>query len=424
MLLAQPAYSLDLLETYTLALANDPELKSAGFTRLSTAEIKSQSIAQMLPNIGFTANGSLNALQSTSFLGTRVQNYNENRLGLQLRQPLFHWEHWIQLDQADNKIAQVDAQYQAKQQAVMRRSCEAYFNILAAQDNLAFAHAEKKAIENQLEQAKQRFEVGIIAITDVYEAQAGFDRAIATVIEAENQLDNSKEALREIIGDHAADVKPLQAQIPLDPPAPNDLSNWADSAENNNFSIVAQINQAEFLRKSVSIQQAKHLPTVDIVAQYGAQDSGNLYGYTGDNQNVSLQLTLPLFEGGATRSRVRQADYDFQAAKEDLSKTKRSVTRLVKDAFRGVVASISRVQALDATRQSAAKAVEAAEAGFEVGTRTMVDVLTEQRNLYKAKSDYARSRYDYILNGIRLKEAAGSLSEADLQRLNPLLQQP
>ena len=424
MVLAQPAYSLDLLETYQLALANDPELKSTGFSKLSSSEIKSQSIAQMLPTISFNASGSLNDLQSTSFLGTRVQRYNENRLGLQLRQPLFHWEHWVQLDQADNKIAQVEAQFQAKQQALIRRSCEAYFNILAAQDMLAFAHAEKKAIENQLEQAKQRFEVGIIAITDVYEAQAGYDRAVATVIEAENQVDNSKEALREIIGDHTAEVMPLQSLIPLDPPTPNTLSNWTDSAENNNFSIVAQVNQAEFLRKSVAIQQAKHLPTLDVVAQYGAQDSGNLYGYTGDNQNVSLQLNLPLFEGGATRSRVRQADYDFQAAKEDLTKTKRTVTRLVKDAFRGVVASISRVQALDATQQSAAKAVEAAEAGFEVGTRTMVDVLTEQRNLYKAKSDFARSRYDYLINGIRLKEAAGSLSQADIADINPLLQRP
>jgi outer membrane protein len=418
---AKTAFSQDLLETYQLAKANDPEFKSSDINKLATAEIKSQSIAQMLPNISFNANSSRNRLESTSFLGTTLQHYWDHKLGFNLKQPVFHWDHWIQLDQADNKIAQAEAQFQAKQQSLIRRTAEAYFNILAAQDNLEFATAEKKSIEKQLEQAKQRFDVGIIAITDVYEAQAGFDRANASEIEAQNQLDNSKEALREIIGENAADLNGLQTQIPLSPPAPEDLASWSDSAENNNFSIVAQINQAEYVRKNVDLQQSKHLPTLDIVAQYGEEDNGNRYGLRGDNESVTLQLNLPLFEGGGTVSRSRQAAHEYEAAKEDLIKVKRSINRGVKDAFRGVVSSISRVKALDATSKSAEMAVEAAEAGFEVGTRTMVDVLTEQRNLYKAKSDYARSRYDYLINGIKLKEAAGSLGEPDLEQINQYL---
>ncbi|WKJ89097.1 TolC family outer membrane protein [Methylomonas montana] len=419
---AKSAFSQDLLETYQLAKANDPEFKSSDINKLTTAEIKSQSIAQMLPNISFSANSSRNRLESSSFLGTTLQHYWDHKLGFNLKQPVFHWDHWIQLDQSDNKIAQAEAQFQAKQQNLMRRTAEAYFNILAAQDNLEFSVAEKKSIEKQLEQAKQRFDVGIIAITDVYEAQAGFDRATASEIEAQNLLDNSKEALREIIGENAADLNGLQPHIPLSPPAPEDLASWSNSAESNNFSIVAQINQAEYVRKNVDLQQSKHLPTLDIVAQYGEEDNGNRYGLRGDNESVGLQLNLPLFEGGGTSSRTRQAEHEYEAAKEDLIKVKRSVNRGVKDAFRGVVSSISRVKALDATSKSAEMAVEAAEAGFEVGTRTMVDVLTEQRNLFKAKSDYARSRYDYLINGIKLKEAAGSLNEQDLEQINQYLQ--
>ena len=417
-----PAFCQDLLETYQLAKANDPEFKSSDINKLATAEIKSQSIAQMLPNLSFSANSSRNRLESTSFLGTTLQHYWDSKFGINLKQPVFHWDHWVQLDQADNKIAQAEAQFQAKQQSLMRRTAEAYFNILAAQDNLEFANSEKKSIEKQLEQAKQRFDVGIIAITDVYEAQAGYDRALASEIEAGNLLDNSKEALREIIGENAAELSSLQPQIPLSPPAPEDLSSWANTAENNNFSIVAQINQAEYVRKNVELQQSKHLPTLDIVAQYNEMDTGNQYGLRGDNESFGLQLNLPLYEGGGTSSRSRQAAYEYEAAKEDLTKVKRSINRGVKDAFRGVVSSISRVKALDATSKSAEMAVEAAEAGFEVGTRTMVDVLTEQRNLYKAKSDHARSRYDYLINGIKLKEAAGSLNEEDLEQINQYLQ--
>ncbi len=418
---AKSAFSQDLLETYRLALMNDPVFKSSDINRLATAEIKSQSIAQMLPNISFNANSNRNRLQSVSFLGPSLQHYWESKLAFNLNQPVFHWDHWIQLDQADNQIAQAEAQFQANQQNLMTRTSEAYFNVLAAQDNLEFSIAEKKAIEKQLEQAKQRFEVGIIAITDVYEAQAGYDRAVASEIAAQNQLDNNKEALREIIGENAADLNSLQAQLPLSPPAPEDLSAWSNAAENNNFSIVAQFNQAEYVRKTIDLQQSKHLPTLDIIAQYSEQDSGNQYSLRGDNEGVGLQFNLPLYQGGGTTSRTRQAAYQYESAKEDLIKVKRSVIRSVKDAFRGVVASISQVKALEATTKSAEKAVEAAEAGFEVGTRTMVDVLTEQRLLYRAKSEYARSRYDYLINGIKLKEAAGSLNEEDLQQINQYL---
>lgn len=417
-------YAQDLLEIYHLALQNDPATRSADINQQATAEIKSQSIAQMLPNLAFSATTLRTRANNTSrFFGKTLQHYQDNKLGLTLRQPVFNWGHWIQLDQADNKIAQAEAQYQAKRQELITRASEAYFNILAAQDNLEFSVAEKTAIAKQLEQAKQRFEVGIIAITDVYEAQAGYDRAVSNEIEAQNQLDNSKEALREIIGEQSGTLNRLQAEIPLTPPEPRDIDAWANTADSSNFSIVSQLNQSEYVRKGIELQQSKHLPTLDIIAAYNQLDSsGNRFGSLGDNESVGLQLNLPLFEGGATLSRSRQAAYEYEMAKEDLIKVKRGVNRQVKDAFRGTVANITRVQALQATTQSAEKALEAAEAGFEVGTRTMVDVLQMQRNLYKAKSDHARSRYDYLINGIKLKQAAGNLSEQDLQEINHLLQ--
>lgn len=418
-----PAYAEDLLQIYHLALENDPTYKSSNINQSAVSEVRSQSIAQMLPKLDFSASSNRNRLQNEkqSFLGVGLQHYWDHTLGINLVQPVFNWGHWIQLDQSDNQIAQAEAQFQAQQQNLISRTVQAYFNILAAQDDLSFKKAEKKAIEKQLEQAKQRFEVGLVAITDVYEAQAAFDNANANVIEAENQVDNSKELLREIIGEHAADLKGLRAEIPLAMPVPEDISAWVNTAESNNFTIVAQINQTELIRKSIDLQQSKHLPTLDLVAQYREQDNGNQFGFRGDNQSFGLQVNVPLFAGGGISSRTRQAEFEYEAAKEDLVKVRRNVDRTVKDSYRAIITSINRISALDANTKSAEKALEAAEAGFEVGTRTMVDLLEVQRNLYKAKSDYARSRYDYLINGVRLKEASGSLSEVDIQQINDYL---
>ncbi|PPD32222.1 MAG: channel protein TolC [Methylomonas sp.] len=417
------AFADDLMEIYQQALQNDPEFKISDINQSAAGEIKSQSIAQMLPKVGVSASSTWNRLnnEKQSFLGTGLQHYLDNLLSVNITQPVFNWGHWIQLDQSENKIAQAEAQFQAKQQDLMTRTVEAYFNVLAAQDNLEFIVAEKKAIEKQLEQAKQRFDVGIIAITDVYEAQAGFDRAHAAVIEAENQLDNRKEALREIIGNNEANLKKLPEDIPLSPPAPADIAAWSNTAESNNFSIVAQVNQAEFIRKNIELQQSKHLPTLDIVAQYRQSDNGNQFGFRGDNESVGLQFNLPLYEGGGIVSRTRQAQFEYEAAKEELTKVKRSVIRGVKDAFRGVLSSIDQVKALKSNTESGQLAVEAAEAGLEVGTRTMVDLLAIQRNLFKAKSDYAQGRYNYLINGVKLKQAAGSLSDQDLLQINEYL---
>ena len=416
----------NLSEIFQLALQNDPILKQAKANQLAIGESKDQSIARFLPTLSATGTSSRDRLHNKKaggdFRGSQVnQNYWNNTFNLNLTQPLFHWEHWVQLSQSENQIVEAEASYQAELQNLMVKTATTYFRVLAAQDNLQFSTAEKLAISRQLDQAQERFEVGLIAITDVNEALAGYDQASANEIEAANILDNQKEALREIIGDNAVVLNRLGEQLPLLKPEPADISAWSESAETANLSIISALNKAEISRKTIDLQRSGHLPQLDLVASYGASDVNSSFGLRGDTQSVGLQLNVPLFEGGAVNSRTRQASYEYEAAKENLTATKRAVKRQVKEAYRGLLSNISRVEALQAAVKSTESALEASQAGFEAGTRTMVDILAEQRNLYRVKRDYARARYDYLLDGIKLKQAASSLSQDDLEQINRLL---
>lgn len=413
----------DLSETYQMALQNSPVLKQAEANLAAIGESKDQSIARLLPAISATGSVARNRLHNkkATFQGSGTQEYWNDTFTVNLSQPIFHWDHWVQLSQSDNKIAQAEAAYQSEIQNLMVNTSEVYFNVLSAQDNLQFATAEKDAIARQLEQAKQRFEVGLIAITDVHEAQAGYDQALANEIEAENNLDNQKEALREIIGENEALLDPLGEQLPLIKPEPQDISAWSDNAETTNLSIISALNQAEIARKAIDLQRSGHLPKLDLVASYGVSDVNSTFGLRGDTQSVGLQLNVPIFEGGAVNSRTRQASFEYEAAKENLNTKKREVNRLVKNAYRGIISNMSRVDALQSSVKSSQSALEATEAGFEIGTRTMVDVLNEQRNLYRSKRDYSRTRYDYLINSLKLKQSASNLTADDISQINSLL---
>ncbi len=418
------SYAQDLIETFQLAEQNDPLLKQAYLTQYSVGETKAQSIANMLPTISASANTSRDRIHSkkANFQSQGTQNYWNHGFSVSFSQPVFHWEHWVQLDQSNNRIAKAEADYQAERQNLMVKTTEAYFNILAAEDNLEFAKSEKEAIAKQLEQAQQRFDVGLIAITDVYEAQAGYDQARSSEIDAENKVDDSKEDLIEIIGETALNLLKLSKNINLSPPMPNNITEWTNVAETNNLKIISALNQAEINRKDISLQQSGHLPTLDIIANYGVQDVNSSFGSRGDTRSAGLQLNIPLFQGGLVSSRSQQAHYDYRIAKQALLAAKRQVKRDIRNSFRDINSSINRVKALKAAVKSAESSLEATLAGSEVGTRTMVDVLTEQRNLYRAKRDYSRTRYDYLINGVRLKLAASSLTEQDLVLINQYLQ--
>lgn len=415
----------NLVDIYERALQNDPIVKQAEAKQSAAGESRSQGLARFFPTVAATgASGREwrhNKIKSLTNLFPASQEYWNSSFSVNLTQPLFHWDHWVQLSQSDNQIAQAEAAYQAELQNLMVRTTEAYFNVLSAQDNLQFTVMEKQAIAKQLEQAKVRFDVGIIPITDVYEAQAAFDATTANELEAANQLDNQKEALREIIGDNEGTLNALGETLPLKKPEPDNMSKWSDTAETNNLSVIAAFNQMEVTRKGVDIQRSGHLPRLDLVGSYGATENGSAFGPRGDTQNIGVQLNVPLFEGGAVNSRTRQASFEYEAAKENLTAVKRSVKRQVNNAYRSILTNISRIDALKATVTSAASALEASEAGFEVGIRTMVDVLGEQRNVYRAKRDLSRARYDYLINTIKLKQTTSDLTQVDLELINSLL---
>ncbi len=417
----------NLLAIYMRALENDPVLKQAETKRSSVKEIREQGLARFFPILSATGGSGrewrhnrIARLSENGFFPAN-QEYWSHSFSINLTQPLFHWDHWMQLSQSENQIAQAEASYQAELQNLMVRTSEAYFNVLSAQDSLGFTVAEKAAISKQLDQAKARFDVGVIPITDVYEAQAAFDQTTANELDAFNTLDNQKEALREIIGITESTLSPLSENLPLKKPDPDNMAEWSETADTGNLSIIAAFNQMEVAHKTIDIQRSGHLPKLDLVGSYGVSENGSAFGPRGDTQNIGVQLNVPIFEGGAVSSKIRQATYDYQTAKENLTAVKRAVKRQVNNTYRSVLTNISRVDALKAAVKSAASALEAAEAGFEVGIRTTVDVLEQQRNLYRAKRDLSRARYDYLINSIKLKQTASNLTEADLEQINRLL---
>jgi outer membrane protein len=417
------AYAQDLMEIYELALQNDPVLKQAYANQQAIGESKKQSIANFLPNVSATGISNLNRLvnKGATYQGTGVQEYKDNNITVNLTQPLLHWEHWIQLSQSDNQIAQAEAEYQAELQNLMVKITDAYFNVLSAEDNLEYTRAEKQAIARQLEQAQQRYAIGLIDVTESHQAQAAYDRAVANEIEASNNVDNQKEALKAIIGEQDINLSSLGDVLPLVKPEPDDINAWSDAADISNFSVISAFNQMEFSRKAIDLQRNGHLPKLDLTASVGEYDTTSKFGLQGSHEIVGLRLNVPLFEGGAVNSRVDQASYKYEQAKENLTAAKRTVKRQVKDAYRGITTSMSRVEALKVAVSSAETSLQATEAGFEVGVRTLVDVLDEQRNLYRAKRDYSRTRYDYLVNTIKLKQASSSLSQEDLDQVNRLL---
>ena len=256
---------------------------------------------------------------------------------------------------------------------------------------------------------------------DVYEAQAGFDKATTDQIEAENELFDRKETLIEIIGESDIKIDNLKQEVKLSLPSPNKIADWTQNARINNFSIIAALNKTEVSRKNIEIQKSGHLPTLDLVGNYSLEDSNSSFGLRGDTESIGLQLQVPLFQGGVVSSRSKQAQFDYQSSKEELLATERAVKHQTRTAFRDVTSTISRNHSLKAAVDSSTNAVEASMVGFQVGSRTMIDILAEQRNLYRAKRDYSRSRYDYLINSLKLKQTTSSLTEADLYAINQLL---
>src|SRR5271155_1675298 len=448
---AIPASGADLLAVYQRALQNDPQLREAEATRLATLEAKPQALSALLPQVSGTGlvtrerdigsqnttepvstggPGSPTVLESFPFDG-RVTT-TTHRYGVDLKQNIFRWENWVALQRADAQVAQAEADYQAAQQDLIARVAQRYFDVLAAQDDLDAQRGNLESVSRQLEQAEKRYQVGLIAVTDVQEARAAHDSGAAAVIASKRQLAAAQESLREITGDGFESLARPIEPFELTTPDPSSEDRWVAMALQQNLSLVSSRLAADIARENVSAARGGHLPSLDLVAsRYKASSDGNYinadgtpYGTTSLDQYqniVGIQFTFPLYSGGMVSSQVRQAVYQQRAAKERLERVARQTEHDARDAYLGVLSEISHVKALRRALESNATALNATESGYEAGTRTAVDVLESRRRWIQAQTDYSRSRYDYMINVLKLQQAAGILSEQSLHRLNSLL---
>jgi outer membrane protein len=425
------AHGEDLIEVYHLAQQNDPQLRAAEAQRKASGAATWQSRAALLPNVNFTANRMYNDVEirksnNPAFIPTGSNQYFTSGYTLSLRQPLFYWDRFVSWSQANAREAQSEAIYQDALQQTMLRISQAYFNVLAAENNLEAARAEREAVEQQLRQTKQRFEVGLAAITDVHEAQAAYDGTVAQEIAAKNQLDNTREQLYVITYTDIPALAPLVEEVPLLRPEPENMAEWTDGAQKQNLQLAAAQAGVEVAREEVKRRRSGHLPTLDLVASHNWSDTTDSPSFTGSetvSNVVGLQLNVPLFTGGATWASTSEASYLYNAAQENLEAQRRATVRQTRESYLGVEAGISQVQARKQALASAQTALEATQTGYRVGTRTAVDVLNAQRLRYAAQRDYASARYNYILATLRLKQAAGTLNEGDLQTVNGWLQE-
>lgn len=427
LLYAPPSGAEDLIQIYDLAVQSDPVLREAEQTLYATREVKPQARALLLPDFGINGELSYQNVGSSSrsaTTGTRVgrnDTFETSNVAAVVNQSVYNRANWVQLSQSNNTIAQAEAQYREAQIDLMVRTSDAYFEVLRRADAVRVGQALVAADERQLEQSKQRFEVGLVAITDVNDSQAAYDRSRANLISAENLLDNAWEALRRIVGPISVPLARLGERLPLAPPQPNDINIWADTALANNFRILAAAEAAEVARKGIELQRSGWYPSLAAQAGYSMARSGAEFGTDADTAYGQLNLNVPLYQGGAVASRTRQAGHQFRAAQDQLDQVRREVNNNVKDAFRGIISSISDVQARQAAIVSARSSLESTQAGLEVGTRTQVDVLNAQRALFQAEFDYLSARYDYILNGVRLHQATSTLTRDVLAKGNAWL---
>ncbi|HSG58131.1 MAG TPA: TolC family outer membrane protein [Woeseiaceae bacterium] len=462
--LSSAAGAASLLEIYQQALQSDPRIHEAEALRLAALEAEPQARGVLLPQVDFSGDWStsdgdgtrtdfdrvpcdetnpslgecIETFQSPSV--TRAESLNWQ---FSLRQTLFRWDQVVGLRRADKLVAKAEADREAAQQDLIVRVGQSYFDVLAAEDRLTSLHANRQAIARQLEQAKQRFDVGLIAITDVQESQAAYDGAVADEIAAKRVLATAREILREITGEYVGQLSAPSEQLPMRTPNPASEKDWVDLALNQNLSLVSSRLDEKLARDEISYRRTGHYPTIDLIATTRDEDlDGDIRvpvldptsptGFSetwapidrgGRQDSITVQFTVPLFSGGTTSSRVREAVYLHRAAREQLQRVTRETERATRDAYLGVLSEKSRVEALEQAVKSSQTALEATEAGFEVGTRTIVDVLNSQFQVYRNITLFYQARYDYLMNVLRLKQAAGTLQIQDLEEIDEHLEE-
>lgn len=416
----------NLLQVYSHAKAYDPRLKTFEENFRSTKESINQAKAALRPQANLSASGTLATQDvSNSLRNNGYTDYNSSSYTLSLNKSLYHKELNALVGKAKSNVAQAQAELAGRRQELIIRTAESYFNILLNQENLSFAQAEKKAIGKQYEQVKAHFEAGILAITDVKETQSRYDQAGAAEISSANQLELAKESLRVLTGRSYKKLAGIGKGIKLVKPNPSNVEAWIKLSDKNNKQIQAAKHAIKVTQKNLEQQRAGRKPTVDLVAKHTGTltrdyDNG-LFDKNQNDNSLTIQLNIPLYTGGATSSKVRDAHHNKRRAQHELELQKQLAIQQVRSAYLTVISDISRSLSLKQALISSEVALEATQAGFEVGTRTAVDVLLSLRSVFAAKRDFASARYNYLLNMLKLRQAAGTITINDVKKTTALL---
>ncbi|MGK5078597.1 TolC family outer membrane protein [Janthinobacterium sp. HLX7-2] len=419
------AQAADLIQVYQQALANDAQYASARAALSAGMERVPQGLSGLLPQVSASGSNTRGNQEPITLIdGNKITmptvNVHTNTYNLTLAQPLFRWDRWETYQQSKLAQAIAEAQFAQVQQDLITRVAQAYFDVLSAQDNLGATQAQKVATTEQLASAKRNFEVGTQTITDTHEAQAAYDLVVAQEFAAINDLANKRSALQTIIGEAPTSLAPMRTGVLLSAPEPATVEPWVSSAEEQNFGVVTAQFNVESAKRDIGRNRAGHYPTLDLIANTG--HSYTTGGTGGINNNaIGVQWSIPIFSGFAVTSKVRESIALENKARNDLETARRTASQGARQAFLGVNSGLAQVKALEAAEVSSKSALESNQLGYQVGVRINIDVLNAQKQLFSTQKDLSKARYDTIMNGLRLKSAAGTLKETDLVPVNALL---
>lgn len=421
------SFATDLMDIYHLSLENDPIFKQAYSTYMSNTEAIPQARAALFPQLGVTTKVG-RFVQNAAASGLDIETtYNATQWTVSASQALFNFQAWEQVKQAKASARAAQAQFNDAAQNLILRTAQAYFEVLLAKDTLNFAEAKKRANKRQLDQANQRFKVGLDAITSVYEAKAAYDQSIATVISARNNQINKNENLRKLTNHVFETLAPLKdSRIPLIKPEPDNVNEWVDTGLRQNYKLFAAKFNMLAARENIKAQSAGSYPVFTI--QGNSAQNNNAANVTSffvplhqTSSNVAIAMNFPVFQGGLVESQTRQAQYDFQTSSQQMEQIYRNVEVESRIAFNRIVDGISKVKADRQTIISQQNSLESTEAQFQVGTRTMVDVVNAQQRLFEAQEQLASDQYDLINSFLNLKYMAGTLNANDVEEVNSWL---
>lgn len=416
-----PVMAMDLIDTYRLAQQNDPAWRATLNTYLAEQQNEAIAYGGLLPSV--SAFGTVNRSRFEPDISPETFLSTSRQYSLSVRQPIFSPERWAQYQQAKVSTHLNDATLRADQQAFVLKVAEAYFKVLQAEAQLASLRAEENAFERQHAMMQARFKAGVVARTDVTEALAQSQNAVANRISAEVDITASREELTAILGQPVTQLAALRQELPYEAPYPNQIGDWEALAKQHNPNVAVARLRAEVAEKNRKIQAAGHQPRLDLIgsASENKQDLSLQSFNDGRSLSLGLELSIPIYSGGQTTRLVRQAAYQVDAAKDQITATERQATSQVRSAFLNLQADQSRIAARQAAVISGEVVAEASQVGYELGVRNIVEVLLAQRSAFAARRDFIAARYDYVMNVLRLRAAAGQLTAGDLAEINTWL---